>query len=90
MKGTAEHLGRLIRRHWAIENELHGSLDVTFGEDKNRTRDRNASANLGVARRTVVSLLNQSKVTGSKKLQAYQAALDPKILEEHLQGNAVI
>ena len=90
LMGPAEHLGRLIRRHWAIENELHWSLDVTFGEDRNRTRDRNASANLGVVRRTVVSLLKQSRATGSKKLKAYQAALDPKILEEHLQGNAVI
>lgn len=90
LQGTAEELGKLIRRHWAIENELHWSLDVTFGEDKNRTRDRNASANLGVVRRTVVSLLKQCQQKGSKKNKAYQAALSTKYLERLLQGNAVI
>ena len=90
LKGTAEQLGRLVRRHWAIENELHWGLDVTFGEDANRTRDRNASANLGVVRRTVLSLLRQSKVKGSKKSKAFRAALSTDVLEEHLRGNAVI
>ena len=90
LKGTAEQLGRLVRRHWAIENELHWGLDVTFGEDGNRTRDRNASANLGVVRRTVLSLLKQSKVKGSKKSKAFQAALSTDVLEEHLRGNAAI
>src|SRR5262249_3983455 len=28
LAAPAETLGRLIRRHWAIENELHWSLDV--------------------------------------------------------------
>jgi len=90
LKGTAEQLGRLVRRHWAIENELHWCLDVTFGEDGNRTRDRNASANLGVVRRTVLSLLTRSKVKGSKKSKAFQAALSTDVLEEHLRLNAVI
>jgi predicted transposase YbfD/YdcC len=28
-----ERLGEIIRRHWAIENELHWVLDMTFDED---------------------------------------------------------
>ena len=83
--GTAEEMGKWIRRHRAIENELHWGLDVTFGEDKNRTRDRNASANLGVVRRTVMSLLKQCQSRRSKKRKAYHAALDTKFLEEILQ-----
>ena len=46
----------LVRRHWGIGNELHRVLDVTFGEDANRTADRNAAANLGVVRRSAIGM----------------------------------
>lgn len=86
----ARILGQLIRRHWAIENELHWVLDVTFGEDANRTADKNAAANLGVVRRTAVTLLKQNPYKGSNKLKAYRASLRPAYLLELLQGNTVI
>src|SRR4051794_7031137 len=35
-----------IRRHWTIDNGLHGVLDVTFREDDSRVRDRTAARNL--------------------------------------------
>jgi predicted transposase YbfD/YdcC len=35
-----KRLGEIIRRHWAIENELHWVLDMTFDEDHSRVRDR--------------------------------------------------
>ncbi len=44
---SAAILTGLVRRHWGIENECHWVLDATFGEDANRTADRNAAANLG-------------------------------------------
>jgi predicted transposase YbfD/YdcC len=31
-------IGRTIRTHWGIENQLHWVLDVTWGEDKSRIR----------------------------------------------------
>ena len=71
---------------WGIENELHWSLDVTFGEDANRTADKNAAANLGTLRRTAVSLLKQSKAKGSNKLKAFKASIKPTYLLELLQG----
>ena len=83
-------MGQLIRRHWAIENELHGVLDVSFGEDANRTQDRNASANLGMVRRTALSLLKQEKSKISKPRKAFRAALDTEYLEKLLQENAAI
>ena len=90
LKGSARVMGHLIRRHWAIENELHWVLDVSFGEDANRTQDRNASANLGIVRRTALSLLKQDESKISKPRKAFRAALSVKYLEKILQGNAVI
>ncbi len=37
-KLTPEQLLRHVRSHWAIENALHGSLDVTMNEDDFRNR----------------------------------------------------
>ncbi len=34
----AERLLEMVRTHWSIENQLHWSLDVTFGEDQCRIR----------------------------------------------------
>src|SRR5262245_39995826 len=72
--------------HWGVENGLHWCLDVSFGEDANRTRDRNAGANLGVVERVAASLLKQDKGRGSIKAKRLNAALDHGHLERVLQG----
>jgi predicted transposase YbfD/YdcC len=90
LAGTAEQLGHLIRRHWAIENELHWSLDVIFDEDANRTRDRNASANLGVVRRLAVSLLTRAPGKKSKPIKMILAAGDTNYLEDVLRQISAI
>lgn len=89
-KARAKALGGYVRRHWAVENELHWVLDVTFGEDAHRTADKNAAANLGIIRRTAVSLLQQNDFKGSAKRKAYRASIMPQYLLELLQGNTVI
>lgn len=50
---------RCVRGHWAIENGLHWSLDVTFREDESRVRDRYAADNLAWLKRFAISLLKQ-------------------------------
>ena len=90
LTGTAEGMAGLIRRHWAIENELHWVLDVTFREDANPTRNRNAAANLGIVRRTAISLLKQEGSKVSMPRKTFRAALEPEYLGKLLQGNAVI
>jgi predicted transposase YbfD/YdcC len=56
-KLTARRFGTLIRSHWGIENSLHWQLDMSFGEDRSRTRKDHAAANLAVLRRMTLSLL---------------------------------
>ena len=86
LRATAEKLAGYVRGHWGVENGLHWCLDVSFREDANRTRDRNAGANLGVVRRVAASLLKQDKGRGSIKGKRFGAALDEKYLERVLQG----
>jgi predicted transposase YbfD/YdcC len=52
---------RVVQGHWRIENTLHWSLDVTFREDENRTRNRYAADNLAWLKRCAISLLKQQK-----------------------------
>ena len=70
----------------SIENGLHWCLDVSFAEDQNRTRDRNAGANLGAIRRVAAALLQQDPDRGSIKTKRLKAALDPHYLISALQG----
>jgi predicted transposase YbfD/YdcC len=86
LRGTAEELGRLIRRHWSVENELHWVLDVAFGEDANRTAAGHAGANLGLIRRVAASLLQQDPGKGSVKAKRLNAALDESYLVRVLHG----
>lgn len=84
--GTAAELGQRVRRHWAVENELHWTLDVTFREDANRTRADYAGANLGLVRRVAVSLLKQDPGKGSVPTKRLKAAWDVDYLEQVLRG----
>ena len=55
----AQKLGRTIRQHWSIENQLHWILDVTFEEDASRIRTGNAPENIALLKRWSINLLNQ-------------------------------
>jgi predicted transposase YbfD/YdcC len=85
-KASARVYGKAIRNHWGIENGLHWVLDVTFREDDNRVRDRNAAENLAELRRVAVSLLKQHPSKQSIASKRLEAALDTDFLEEILRG----
>lgn len=57
----AEHLGAVVRGHWGVENGLHWSLDVVFGEDQARMREGNSAENFSILRRIVLNLIRQDK-----------------------------
>lgn len=64
-KLTAEQATTATRMHWAVENKLHWCLDVTFGQDGNRTRKKHAAQNLGVIRTFALNLVRA--YTGDKR-----------------------
>jgi predicted transposase YbfD/YdcC len=60
----AEAFYRYLRGHWSIENKLHWSLDVLFGEDAARVTKNHAPENLNILRKMALSLLRQPQVPG--------------------------
>lgn len=85
-RAGAGTMAERVRGHWGVENGLHWCLDVSFGEDANRTRDKNAGANLGMVRRVAASLLKQDPKRGSIKAKRLTAAWDPDYLRQVLHG----
>jgi len=49
------------RAHWAIENGLHWVLDITFDEDRARSRKDHAPENLATVRKLALNLLQTAR-----------------------------
>jgi predicted transposase YbfD/YdcC len=65
-----------IRGHWSIENGQHWCLDVLFGQDRCRTRHKNAAENLAWLRKVALGLFRQDDTKGSVPTRQLRAALD--------------
>lgn len=61
LEANAENAFRAVRGHWAIENELHWSLDIGFREDDCRVREARSAENLATIRHIGLNLLKQEK-----------------------------
>ena len=83
---AARTLAKPIRRHWAIENGCHWTLDVTFREDDSRTRNKNAGANLGLIRRAAITLLKRVPGKASLRTNRMRAAWNAEFRLKVLQG----
>ena len=74
LEAPAERLLGVVRTHWSIENSLHWSLDVTFGEDRCRIRKDHAPQNMATLRQVSHNLLkNETSLKvgiQGKRLQA--------------------
>lgn len=85
LDGDAQNFGMAVRKHWAIENQLHWVLDVTFKEDDSRARRDNAAENLAVLRHVSLNAIRGDKtVTVGVKAKRYRAALMPDYAEKLL------
>ena len=69
----AQTIGKAIRSHWGIENSLHWTLDVSFGEDKSRKRDGYSAQNFSIINRIALNLLKNEQ---SKKRSVKGKRLD--------------
>ena len=67
-------LGEAVRSHWAIENSLHWVLDVTFNEDKARSRTGHGPANMATVRHFAFNILKAVNDKRSLKLRRNKAA----------------
>ena len=74
LPNNAKRILEVVRKHWAIENELHWVLDVALNEDHSRVRKDHAPENLAVIRHIALNLLKQEKTAKggihAKQLQA--------------------
>ena len=78
-----------IRRHWAIENELHWVLDLAFREDEARHRARNTAQNMTTLRHFALNIVKRDTkrklgVANSRR----RAGWDRSYLLELLKGAA--
>jgi len=79
-------LAAIIRGHWGIENRLHWSLDVTFGEDQSRIRQGHAAENAALLRRLALSILKQDTwYSNSLRCKRLRAGWEESALEHFLK-----
>jgi len=57
----ANFIADVIRSHWFVENKLHWQLDVSFNEDKNRSRSGYAAENFSMMNKIALNLLKNEK-----------------------------
>ena len=65
---TKNDFNKYIRDHWAVENNLHWTLDMIFREDEQRKRANHAASNFAIVRKIALNLLK--KDTGKESLRS--------------------
>ena len=77
LQQDAATLNDKIRQHWAIENNLHWTLDVIFNEDALLKKKGNSPINFSIVTKMALTLLEKEKSTKmSKPSKRLNAALD--------------
>lgn len=87
IRRNGKEFARYVRQHWSIENTLHWSMDVTFGEDACRIRERTIADNLSWIRRFTITLLKQHPGKGSLVGKRRMAAWSFDFLLQLILGN---
>jgi predicted transposase YbfD/YdcC len=82
----AGEFAQAVRKHWGIENQLHGTLDVTFREDQSRLRTGYGAENFAVLRHIALNLLRQEPSAKSLPRKRLACALNPDYLLKVLLG----
>jgi predicted transposase YbfD/YdcC len=83
---SVRQIAGAIRGHWEIENSLHWSLDVTFGEDAHCLRKDHGPENMATFRRAALSLVKQERVEkGSLRRKRLRAGWNNAYLEKLLK-----
>ena len=81
-----EDFANVVRAHWGIENGLHWSLDVTFGEDQCRLRSGHGPQNMAIVRHIVMNLMRTTRTRSSLKVRRKKAGWNTRYLGDILAG----
>jgi len=79
------NFNKYIRDHWAVENNLHWTLDMVFREDEQRKRANHAAANFAIVRKIALNLLRKDTLKGSLKGKRLKAAWNKEYLIDLLK-----
>ena len=77
---NADEAARAVRGHWAIENQLHWVLDVTFNDDQARCRTGHGAKNMAVVRHFALNLVRGLNDKRSLRRRRRRAGWDPDYL----------
>lgn len=80
-----DEFARAVRAHWGIENGLHWHLDVTFGEDSSRIRNKNAAGVWNILRKLALEHIKRVQFGGAslknlRKLAGWDSTFLERIL----------
>jgi predicted transposase YbfD/YdcC len=80
---SGKRFSEAVRGHWDIES-MHWVLDVNFGEDESRTRERTLGNNLSWLRRFAVTLLKRHPIKDSLRGKMIRCMMNTEFLTEVL------
>ena len=86
LRRNGKQFANAVRRHWAVENTLHWSLDMTYREDESRVRNRTFADNLSWLRRMTLSLIKQHPHKQSNIMKRRMAGWSVDFLMQILTG----
>jgi predicted transposase YbfD/YdcC len=70
-------IGNAVRKHWAIENNLHWTLDMVFKEDNSLKKKGNSALNYNIIAKMALTIIERETESKSSKPQKRKrAALD--------------
>lgn len=87
---TSEQIGRVIRRHWQIENGQHWILDVVMREDDSRLRTDSGPANMAMLRRFALNLARLSPAKESMRGKLKRANWSDEFRTEFFFGKLAV
>ena len=82
----ATMLAPIIRSHWAIENSLHGVMDMVFRDDECRLRTDHAPANFCTIKHMAHNLVRLAPGKASLRLKRKTAGWDDDFLASLITG----
>jgi predicted transposase YbfD/YdcC len=89
LRRNGKQFANAVRNHWAIENTLHWSLDMTYREDESRVRNRTFAENLSWLRRMTLSLIKQHPGKHSNIMKRRMAGWSVDFLMQLLTGKGI-